>query len=148
MPRFRLYRPWKALAVLLPILVGTVSAAASFEPSLYERMGGEPVVKAVVSDLIDEDARNPKLRRSFKKVDLKRLKKEVSEQVCALAGGPCTYTGDSMRDAHAGLGITQAEFYGMVAVLRGDLRRHGVALRERNELLALLAPMKRDIVER
>ena len=40
----------------------------------------------------------------------------------------------------------QAIAYTLVVV--GVARRHGVALRERNELLALLAPMKRDIVER
>jgi hypothetical protein len=28
------------------------------------------------------------------------------------------------------------------------MRRHGVGLRERNELLRILAPMKRDVVER
>jgi hemoglobin len=134
--------------VLALAMLGVPLASAAVQPSLYERMGGEPVVRSVVSDLIDEDASDPKLKRSFAKVDLKRLKKEVTEQICALAGGPCHYSGDSMRDAHAGLGITQAEFYGMVAALREDLRRHGVGLRERNELLALLAPMKRDVVER
>ncbi|MGH8269143.1 MAG: hypothetical protein ACRES1_03700, partial [Steroidobacteraceae bacterium] len=57
------------------------------------------------------------------------------------------YTGDSMRDAHANLHITEAQFYDMVAILRTQMRRHHVGLRERNELLALLAPTKRDIVE-
>ena len=53
-----------------------------------------------------------------------------------------------MHDVHAGLGIDQAEFYGLVEDLREAMRHHGVALRERNELLEMLAPMKREIVER
>jgi hemoglobin len=48
---------------------------------------------------------------------------------------------------HAGHQISEAEFYGMVEILRDSLRRHDVGLRERNELLALLAPMKRDVVD-
>ncbi len=116
--------------------------------SLYARMGGEPVVNAVANEVIDDAARDPHLKRSFAKVDLARVKRLLSEQICELAGGGCHYAGDTMRDVHAGLGITEAEFYGLVSVLRESLRRHGVALRERNELLKLLAPMKRDVVER
>lgn len=52
-----------------------------------------------------------------------------------------------MQDVHGGLGITEAEFYGLVEVLKNSLRAHGVAIAERNELLRILAPMKRDIVE-
>jgi hypothetical protein len=36
----------------------------------------------------------------------------------------------------------------MVDVLKDTMKRHGIALRERNELLSILAPMKRDVVER
>ena len=76
------------------------------------------------------------------------MKHLLVEQICELTGGGCRYSGDSMRDVHAGLGITQAEFYGLVQVLKDSMQRHGIAIRERNELLAILAPMKRDIVER
>lgn len=131
---------------LVPICRGVVPEATP--GSLYVRMGGEPTVKAVVDDLIDESASDPHLKRSFAKVDLARLKRLLAEQICALSGGGCQYTGDSMHEVHAGLGITQAEFYRLVDVLRDSLRRHGVALRERDELLKILAPMKRDVVEK
>jgi hemoglobin len=138
-----------AVAVLLLACASSALASADAgTPSLYARMGGDPVVRAVVDDLIDEAASDPRTSRSFAKVDLKRLKRLLTEQICDLSGGGCKYSGDSMHDVHAGLGITQAEFYSMVTMLRKDLRRHGVALRERNELLAILAPMKRDVVER
>jgi hemoglobin len=135
-----------SLIVLFAGALGaTVSSAAD---SLYARMGGAPNVSAVVSDLIDEASRDPHLKRSFDKVNLARLKRLLAEQICELAGGGCRYSGDSMHDVHAGLGITQAEFYGLVQMLKDSMERHGIAIRERNELLALLAPMKRDIVER
>ena len=116
--------------------------------SLYVRMGGAHNVQAVVDDMLDHLARDPRTRRSFDKVNLARLKGFVAMEICALTGGGCQYTGDSMHDAHAGLGITEAEFYGLVDVLRDSMKRHGVGLRERNELLQILAPIKRDVVER
>jgi hypothetical protein len=64
-----------------------------------------------------------------------------------LSGGGCIYSGDCIHDVHAGFGVTQAEFYGLVQILNDAMVRPGLAIRGRNELLALLSPMKRDVVE-
>jgi hemoglobin len=127
--------------------LAAMATAATPRESLYSRMGGAPVVTAIVSDMVDDVDADPRLNQSFRGVDTKRLKREVGAYICDLAGGGCHYRGDSMRDAHANLHITEAQFYGMVAILRREMRRHHVGLRERNELLAILAPMKRDVVE-
>lgn len=104
------------------------------------------MLTAVVDETIEVLATSPDGRRSFDRVNLKRVKRLVAEQFCALTGGPCTYSGDDMRLSHAGLAITEREFVAIVAILRQALERHGVGEREKNELLRLLAPMKRDIV--
>jgi len=134
------------LRLLLLLLALPCCAAAAREPSLYARLGGAPVVAAVVADTIDGVAADPRLNQSFKGTNLRRVKEKLAEQLCQLTGGGCTYTGDSMREVHAGHHIGEAEFYGLVDQLQHALRHHGVRLRERNELLALLAPMKRDVV--
>lgn len=129
--------------------VATAAADAhASAPSLYARLGGEAGVTAITADLVDATARDPVLGRSFAHSDLARVKRLLAEQICDLTGGGCRYTGDSMRDVHAGHAITEREFYAMVDILRATLRRHRVPLAARNELLALLAPMRRDIVER
>lgn len=120
---------------------------ASPRESLYARMGGTPVVAAFVSDTIDQVAADPRLNQSFAGVNTARVKRRIVELICQLAGGGCHYAGDSMRVAHANLHITEAQFYGLVAILQAQMRRHHVALPERNQLLAILAPMKRDVVE-
>lgn len=125
----------------------TADQTAPPASSLYARMGGTATITAVVDEVIDQSASDPKLKRSFDGVNLAHVKKMLIEQICSLSGGECAYTGDTMRDVHAGHKIDQAEFYGLVEVLRDSLRRHGVGLGERNELLKILAPMKRDIVE-
>ena len=115
--------------------------------SLYVRMGGARNVQAIAADMIDHVSKDPRTARPFEKVNLTRLKSLLAVKFCELTGGGCKYTGDTMRDVHAGLGISEAEFYGLVDVLRDSMRRHGVGLRERNEFLQILAPIKRDVVE-
>jgi hemoglobin len=115
--------------------------------SLYARLGGTPVVSALVSETIEKVAAAESTKRSFDKVNLQHVKDMLAEQICSLTGGGCTYTGDTMRDVHAGHQITNAEFFELVEVLRVAMRQHGVPLAARNELLEILAPMKRDVVK-
>ena len=101
--------------------------AAAHEPgeSLYVRLGGASGVGAIADTLIDRVAADPQLGASFKDAKLDRIKRLLAEQICDLSGGPCRYSGDDMRQVHAGHHISQAEFYGMVATLREVLgERH------------------------
>jgi hemoglobin len=141
---------YRAAALAALVASGSLLAATARvapQASLYARMGGTRAVTAVVSDTIDQVIADPRLNQSFAGVNTKRLKRRIVEFICQLAGGGCRYHGDTMRAAHANLHITESDFYGMVAILREQMRRHHVGLRERNELLAILAPMKRDIVQ-
>lgn len=121
------------------------AVAAASEASLYQRLGGDSTVARIVNETLTAVATDPRTRRTFEKVDMKRLQAKIVEHICALADGGCKYTGDNMKQSHAGLEITEAEFYLMVKELRNALDRH-VGEREKNELLKILAPMKRDIV--
>jgi hemoglobin len=124
------------------------SSTVRGEPaSLYARLGGQDGVRAIAVELIDRVVADPRLGRSFEDSNIPRVKDKLAEQICQLSGGPCQYSGDSMRETHAGHHITESEFYGVVDTLRDVLRRRHVGLAEENELLRLLAPMKRDIVE-
>jgi hemoglobin len=116
--------------------------------SLYERLGGTQKVTAFVNETIDRVAADPRMNQSFDKVDLKRVKILLVQQICSLTEGGCTYSGDPMKEVHEGHKITNAEFFDLVEVLRKAMRSQDVPLSARNELLAILAPMKRDVVER
>lgn len=126
----------------------THAGTAAADESLYARIGGAEKLARISDHLIDMSARDPKTSRTFQqKVNIKRLKQLVTEQLIEATGGPLRYSGENMRVSHAGMGISEAEFYGMVEHLREILDSEGVGEREKNELLRLLAPMKRDIVE-
>lgn len=147
-----------ALSGVVLCLLASASFAATPQPripppevapagSLYARLGGTPKVTAFVNETIEKVAADPRMNRSFDKVNLQHVKDMLIEQICSLTGGGCAYTGDTMRDSHAGHKITNAEFFGLVEVLRDAMRAQEVPLSARNELLEILAPMKRDVVK-
>ncbi len=136
----------RALVHGVALALGAAFCTTVHAASLYQRMGGKPVVTAVVVDLQAHLVADPLLAPYFKDSNMRRLRDKLIEQICQLGGGGCRYTGDSMRDTHAEHHITQAAFFRLVELLRDSLRRQHVHLRERNELLALLAPMERDVV--
>lgn len=119
--------------------------------SLYERLGGKPAITAVVDEFVARVAGDAKINRYFAAAasDPQRLamfKGKLVDQICQASGGPCTYTGKNMKDAHAGMGITGAEFDALVGDLVGALDKFKVPEREKSELLGALGPMKTDIV--
>jgi hemoglobin len=135
--------------VALVLVCGLVASAARTEPAhpvLYDRLGGHDGVAAIATQLIDRVAADPALGRSFEGTNRRRIAEHLAEQLCELSGGPCRYSGDPMRLVHAGHAIGEREFYGMVEALEDILKARGIALADRNRLLRLLAPMKRDVV--
>lgn len=113
--------------------------------SLFNRIGGMPALTKFVDEFIDEVATSPRTKRSFEGIKLKALKESVVAQLCKLTGGPCIYEGETMLNAHRDAKISEAEFDAFVDMFRNTLNKY-LPTAEKNELLKLLAPMKRDIV--
>ncbi len=115
--------------------------------SLYERLGGMDSIAAVVDDFRDRVAKDNRINQKFAKTDLVRLRKMLIDQVCEAAGGPCKYTGRSMKEAHAGMRVTNGEFDALVQDLVETLNHFKVGKTEQDEILGVLGPLKTDIVE-
>jgi hemoglobin len=114
--------------------------------SLYDRLGGKPAIQAVVDDFVGNVAADPRINKRFAGANIPRLKTMLVDQVCEASGGPCRYTGASMKAAHAGMKISEAEFSALVEDLDKSLDKFKVPPREKGELLSALAGMKGDIV--
>lgn len=147
----RIYKTGAALTLLI-VLSGCAAWTSQPKASLYDRLGGEETIQTVVSDFIDTvgaDRRiqNPKVQARLAEIDIGKLKMHVANQVCMATGGPCRYEGRNMKEAHANLGISGEEFDYVVEDLVRTLDKYRVGSREKEDLLALLAPMKSDIVE-
>ncbi len=117
------------------------------ERSLYERLGGIDAVSAVVDAFRDRVGADDRINAKFARTDMARLRKMLIDQVCEAAGGPCTYNGRSMKEAHAGMGVTSGEFDALVEDLVAALNQFKVGKREQDELLGVLGPLKPEIVE-
>ena len=110
------------------------------------RLGGQGAITAVVDDFVGNVAADNRINKFFAKTDIPRLKRLLVEQICAGTGGPCTYTGRDMKSAHAGMGITDAQFNALVEDLVKSLDKFKVPEKEKGELLGILGPMKPSIV--
>ena len=117
------------------------------ERTLYERLGGLDAITAVVEKFRDTVAADDRINLKFARTDLGRLRKMLIDQVCEATGGPCHYGGRGMREAHAGMKVTRGEFDALVDDLVRTLKEFKVPAREQSELLAILGPLKGEIVE-
>ena len=120
------------------------SAAAK---SLYDRLGGKAAISAVVDSFVARVAADARINKKFARSDVNRVKAMLVDQICAQTGGPCTYLGRSMKEAHTNMGVTDGEFNALVEDLVTTLKSFNVPDKEQNELLAALGTMKGDIVE-
>jgi hemoglobin len=121
-------------------------------PSLYERLGGVYSIATVVDDFIDRimiDPRlnsNPLIDEAHHRVPSAGFKYLVTEMVCHATGGPQSYTGQSMGDAHQHLKITTAEWDAFLNDFQQTLDKFAVPETEQNELKAIVASTRGDIV--
>ena len=113
--------------------------------SLFQRIGGLPVLTKIVDESINEIANSSRTKRSFVDIKLAPLKESIVLHLCKITDGGCNYEGETMLNSHRDAKISEAEFDAFVDMFRNTLTRH-LPTREKNELLKILAPMKRDIV--
>jgi hemoglobin len=135
-----------ALAAALSL--GGCATGSMQSQTLYQRLGGKDAIVAVVDDFVGNVAGDARINRRFASTNIPRLKQMLVDQICAGTGGPCTYSGRDMKSAHAGMNIGDAEFGALVEDLIKTLDKFKVPEKEKNELLAILGPMKGDIVGR
>lgn len=119
--------------------------------SLYKRLGGYDAIAAVTDEFLGRLVTNKTLARFFDGASAnskKRIRQLLLDQLCAVTGGPCVYIGLDMKTAHAGLGITEADWNAAVKDLLDTLDKFKVPHKEKDELIAIVASTKADIVEK
>jgi hemoglobin len=130
----------------------TQTAKAQGKQSLYERLGGTYSIATVVDDFIERLLvnatlnANPAINEARKRVPKAGLKFHVTAMVCEATGGPCKYTGRTMKESHQKLNITQAEWDAMVVDFKATLKKFNVPQQEQEELIAIVGGTRNDIV--
>ena len=136
--------PRRVAAIAIAIACGAQAAPAT-DP-LFDALGGKPGIDALVQDLVPRLAADPAIGTFFKDTNLRELKKQLADQLCAVSGGGCAYEGDDMKHSHAALKIAKADFNRMVEVLQDAMDARAIPFADQNRLLARLAPMHRDVI--
>jgi hemoglobin len=115
--------------------------------SLYDRLGGGDAINKLTESWVARVGGDDRANGKFIRTDIERLMTEVVDQLCEATGGPCTYTGRSMLETHAGMKVTAGEFDVVMQHLGAALDELNIPKTEQDELVALLRPMRDDIVE-
>jgi len=141
------------LAVLAAMFIVAFQGTGNAQTTekLYKRLGGYDAIAAVTDDFIGRLATDPQIQRFFvgaSSDSQKRIRQHVVDQLCELSGGPCIYVGRTTKVAHAGLGITEADWQKSVTLLVATLDKFKVPAKEKDEVLAAVSTLKKDIVEK
>jgi hemoglobin len=142
----------KVLAVAF-VLVSIAGLEAQAQKTLYQRLGERKAIVAVVDDFVANCAADTRINKFFAATAkdaarLAKFKDNLVDQICEATGGPCKYTGKDMKTAHAGMGISSADFDALVEDLVKSLNKLKVAAGDQKALLGILGPMKAQIVEK
>ena len=138
-------------SLVLALVISSIGASAQKADSLYKRLGGYDAIAAVTDDFIGRLVTDPSLGKYFTghSTDSKqRIRQHVVDFLCLATGGPCVYKGRDMKTAHAGLGITGADWDAGVKHLVATLDKFKVPAKEKDDLLAAASGLKKDIVEK
>ena len=142
----RSMRRWMLLVVVVSL---AACATAPPPPSLYQRLNGREGIALVVDDFVANVVADDRINKRFKAltpVAVFKLKSSLSDQICDATGGPCAYLGRDMKTTHKGMQVSDAEWNATVEALVKALDKQKVGAKEKSELLAILGPLKGDIV--
>lgn len=146
------FPPLLALFLVMSLGAGLQPVARAqdkTEKSLYERLGGYDAVAAVVDEfikLLGEDKQLGRFVVGLSTDSKKKLRQHVLDQFCQATGGPCIYTGRDMKTVHTGLGITESDWELAAKHLAEALDKYKVPKKEKDEVLAFVTSLKKDIV--
>ncbi len=152
---------WTRYTLSLLLVSGVLSACATAppQPTLYKRLNvvdgngiprqGRDAIALVVDDFVANLVADPRVSGRFKSLpapEVAKLKSNLADQICEATGGPCSYLGRDMKTVHTGMKITEAEWSATVEDLVKALDKNKIGPKEKEELLAALGSMKKDIV--
>ncbi len=115
-------------------------------PTLYDQLGGQAGLEALVETLLSHVADDPRINQMFARVNIVMLNQHLNEKLCQVSDGPCHYRGKAMGPAHAHLPIGQGQFNALVEDLIWAMDQQKIPRTTQNRLIKRLAPMQGEIV--
>lgn len=131
--------------------MSTTAATIDTTATLYERLGGEQGIAALVDDIVAAHLANPVIKARYLPLteDPQRMEtatRHLREFLSAGTGGPAEYTGQSMVDAHRGMNVSAGEYMAATDDILNTLEKHGIDDPTRNQILGIVWSLKPEIV--
>jgi hemoglobin len=139
------------MMLLTTILTGSLALAGcqAFtqkpEQTLYQQLGERNGIALIVEDLLYLIVEDDRINQQFKGTDIVQFHRNLTDQLCVLSGGPCTYTGTEMRKLHQDMAITSTQFNALVEDLILAMEQNDIPTGAQNRLLGQLVPLYPDI---
>lgn len=96
------------------------------EPTLFEQMGGEPVLRRVIDRFVDRLFDDVMIGFFFKRANRERIKQKEYEFAAQHLGANVEYTGRPLAQAHAPHLIMGGQFDRRLQILKDTLDELGV----------------------
>lgn len=142
MAREYLSRTAQVLLIAAALLFGGCqNLNGKTDHSLYQQLGGREGIADVVEDLLFLIVDDERINQQFKGVDVIQFHQNLTDQLCEISGGPCTYTGREMRELHADMAITDTQFNALAENLIVAMERNHIPTGAQNRLIKKLVPM-------
>lgn len=134
------------MMVTVALLLLAACATPKSGQSLYEQLGNEAGIAAIVNGLLLEIAGNERIRHHFTNINIAGFRARLETHFCEITDGPCTFKGRSMQESHRLLGISEGDFNALVEDLISAMEKLEIPYRTQNAFLARLAQFQPDIV--
>jgi hemoglobin len=115
--------------------------------TVFDRLGGHEAIKSVVTDFYDRVLNDERVIHHFEDSNTTELRAHQVQFISAVTGGPVEYSGEDMREAHRGMGITDTEFDVVAAHLDTALAENGAPDADREQVLEAVEELRPEIVE-
>ena len=123
-----------------------LNACTHIHLTVYQQLGGQPKVEEIVDNFIAEIEFDPEMYEHFKDSNIDRFREKLSEHICMLTGGPCEYTGDEMKQVHAGMNISESEFNHSVDLFIDAMTKANIPHAIQNKVLAVMIHTQEQII--
>lgn len=137
-------KTFQALTLMTCLILS--ACASTQKDSLYQDLGGEAGVAKLVDRLIIKYRADRRINGLFQETNFEYFAERLREDICVRAGGPCTYQGLSMADAHSGMAIREREFNYFVEDSQAAMDELGIPIGVQNRLLKLLARERSEVI--
>tara|TARA_R110002167_G_scaffold27139_3_gene92576 strand:+ start:3411 stop:3917 length:507 start_codon:yes stop_codon:yes gene_type:complete len=142
------HHPGEEAVAAYAVADANAGAEPMTDDAVFVAFHGIDGVSRIVDATLDHSLADPRIADIFAATDMVRLRRTLKEQICYILGGGCRYSGRTMVQAHADMGLQPADMGALVEHLQDAMAEEGVPFAAQNRLLARLAPMRREVVTR